>query len=46
MGQKMEKMADTQMVEPSVGAITGMTVLSTAIVAIGVGMSAMVAGHH
>lgn len=46
MEQKMEGMSDTQMAKPSVGVITGMAVLSIAMFAIGVGMSAIVAGHH
>jgi hypothetical protein len=46
MEQKMEGMSDTQMAKPSVGAITGMAVLSIAMFAIGVGISAIVAGHH
>jgi len=46
MGQKMEGMSDTQMAKPSVGAIVGMAVLSIAMFAIGVGISAIVAGHH
>jgi hypothetical protein len=34
------------MAKPSVGVITGMAVLSIAMFAIGVGMSAIVAGHQ
>jgi len=44
--QKMERMSDAQMAKPSVGAITGIAVLSIAILAIGVAISATVAGHH
>jgi len=44
--QKMEGMSDAQMAKPSVGAITGMAVLSIAVFAIGVAISATVAGHH
>ena len=44
--QKMERMSDAQMAKPSVGAITGMAVLSIAILAIGVAISATVAGHQ
>jgi hypothetical protein len=46
MGQKMEKMSDAEMPKPSVGAITGMAVLSIAMFVIGIGVSAIVVGHH
>jgi hypothetical protein len=46
MAQKMEIMSDAEMRKPSVGAITGMAVLSIAMFVIGIGISAIVVGHH
>jgi len=47
MGQKMEMMSDAEIMrKPSVGAITGMAVLSIAMLAIGIGISAIVVSHH
>ena len=46
MEQKMEMMSDTQMAKPSVGAIAAMAALSIAMFAIGIGISAVVAGPH